>query len=328
MIISQTPLRISFLGGNTDFPQFYKRYGGGVLTTAIDKYIYCIITKRFDEKIYVNWSKKEIVDDVSQIEHELVREALKKLKIFRGIEVTFLSDIPADGSGLGSSSSVTVGVLNALYSFKGLTVSAEQLAKEAIEIEVDILKKPIGIQDQYIAAYGGLRYFEFEKSGQVNSHKINLEDGVFEDLDNSLMLFYTGRARKSEAILTNLTKTLDDQEKIRLLLETRDIARKGYRDFCQKKVGNIGNLLKKGWEIKKGMAVGISDSQIDKMYETALMAGAEGGKIAGAGGGGFMLLVVPYEKRSKVRLALKDYREVPFRLEPEGSKIIFNYRNN
>ena len=328
MIISQTPLRISFLGGNTDFPQFYRRYGGGVLTTAINKYIYCIITKRFDEKIYVNWSKKEIVDDVSQIEHELVREALKKLKIFRGVEVTFLSDIPADGSGLGSSSSVTVGVLNALYSFKGLTPSAEQLAQEAIEIEVDILKKPIGIQDHYIAAYGGLRYFEFKKNGQVNPHKIDFDDGIVDDLDNSLMLFYTGRTRKSETILTNLTKTFDDKEKVKLILETRDLALEGYRDFCQERVENIGKLLKKGWEIKKRMAFGISDSQIDKMYETALVAGAEGGKIAGAGGGGFMLLVVPYEKRSKVRLALKDYREVPFRLEPEGSKIIFNYRNN
>ena len=161
MIITQTPLRISFAGGGTDFPDFFTEHGGAVVSTAIDKFVYCIVKERFDEKIYVNWTKKEIVDAVEQIEHELVREALRKVGVSKGVEISFLSDIPAEGSGLGSSSSVTVGVLNALYQYIGETPTAEQLAREACEIEIEILRKPIGVQDQYIAAYGGLRCFEF-----------------------------------------------------------------------------------------------------------------------------------------------------------------------
>ncbi len=328
MIISQTPLRLSFLGGNTDFPEFYKKYGGGVLTTAINKYVYCIVTKRFDDKIYVNWSKKEIVDEVSQIEHELVREALKMVGIKDGIEISFLSDIPADGSGLGSSSSVTVGVLQALYHYVNINPSAQQLAEAAAKIEVDILGKPIGLQDHYIAAYGGLRFFEFQKSGKIIPHNILLGCGIIEDLDNSLMLFYTGRTRKAATILTNLKKTLCIKEKIDLNLKTKKLAQTGFVEFKKGKVHGLGTLLDKAWEIKKQMTAGISDPEIDRMYLLAKQAGAIGGKIAGAGGGGFMMLVVPWEKRSTVREALKSYREVPFRLEPEGSKIIFNYRNN
>ena len=167
MIITQTPLRLSFFGGNTDFPDYYLKHGGCVLTTAIDKYIYCIVKKRFDKKIYINYSKKEIVNSVDEIEHELVREALKKTGVENGVEITFLADIPSEGSGLGSSSAVLVGVLNALHHFIGETPSARQLAEEAVDIEVNILKKPIGVQDQYIAAFGGLRFIEFHPSNQV-----------------------------------------------------------------------------------------------------------------------------------------------------------------
>src|SRR2546422_9172847 len=158
MIITQTPLRVSLAGGGTDFRDFYEQHGGRVVSSAIDKYVYCIVKERFDDKIYVNWSKKEIVDSVDQLEHELVREAMRKVGVTKGVEISFLSDIPAEGSGLGSSSSVTVGVLHALYHFLDAPVTAERLAQEACEIEIEILKKPIGVQDQYIAAYGGLRY--------------------------------------------------------------------------------------------------------------------------------------------------------------------------
>ncbi|MDO8515375.1 MAG: GHMP kinase, partial [bacterium] len=185
------------MGGNTDFPEFYEKHGGCVLTSAIDKFVYCTIHKRFDDKIYVSWSKKEIVDDVSQIEHELVREAMKKTGVKKGVEISFYADIPSEGSGLGSSSSVTVGVLNALYQYMGQSVPADQLAREACEIEIDILKKPIGIQDQYIAAYGGLNFLEFQKNGSVKSNKININHGIIDDFDSSLMLFYTGVTRKS-----------------------------------------------------------------------------------------------------------------------------------
>lgn len=326
MIITQTPLRISFLGGNTDFAQFYEKYGGLVLSSAIDKYIYCIVTERFDSRIYINWSKKEIVDSVSEIEHELVREAMKMVGITGGVEITFLADIPSEGSGLGSSSSVLVGVLNALYHYVSFTPSASQLAKEACEIEIKILGKPIGIQDQYIAAYGGFRFFEFCQDGSIKQKKIEIEDGIREDLDNQLMLFFTGLTRKSSSILTEVKNNITDDTKSDLLLQTKQLAKEGFDVVTKGDVEKLGELLNKGWNIKKQLAGNISNNEIDLMYQNALNAGALGGKIAGAGGGGFLLLVVPSDKRQVVRKALSGFQEMPFRLERDGSKVIFDVR--
>lgn len=327
MIITQTPLRVSLLGGNTDFADFYQKYGGAVLTTAIDKYIYCIITGRLDNDIYVNWSKKEIATNINQIEHDLVREALKKTGVTSAVEITFLSDIPSKtsgGSGLGSSSSVTVGVLNALYHHLGQTPTAEQLAKEAVEIEIKKLQKPIGVQDQYIAAFGGLRLLEFQKSGQVKTTTVPLKNGVLEDLDSSLMLFYTHRSRHSADILTTVKKNIP--QKTSILKETKNLAYAGYKALLRGNIPKIGQLLDQYWQLKKSISDNISDSQIDVMYARAKKAGAIGGKITGAGGGGFMLLVVPSNKRPDVRQALADFTEMPFHLERDGSKVIFNIR--
>lgn len=324
MIITQTPLRISFLGGNTDFPDFFKKHGGFVISSAIDKYIYCIVTERFDEKIYVNWTKKEIVDSIDEIEHELAREALKKVGIKKGIEISFLADIPSEGSGLGSSSSVLVGILNALYHYMGYTPTVEQLAKEAVEIEIDVLGKPIGIQDQYIAAYGGLRYFEFKKDGQVITEKINLENGLLEDLDNQLMLFFTGRVRKAGTILQEVKGNLSGKNLA--LQKTQRLAKKGCLAIKECNITALGKLLHQGWLLKKSLSENIANGEINQMYQAALSAGALGGKIAGAGGGGFLLVVVPGEKRQAVRKALVDFQEMPFRLERDGSKVIFNVR--
>lgn len=324
MIITQTPLRISFLGGNTDFPEFFRKYGGCVISSAIDKYVYCIITERFDDKIYINWSKKEIVDGVGYIEHELVREAMKKVGVNRGVEITFLADIPSEGSGLGSSSSVLVGVLNALYHYKGITPSTEQLAKDAVEIEIEILKKPVGVQDQYIAAYGGLRYFKFGKNGLVVSERILLDDGKLEDIDNHLMLFFTGKVRKSSSILQGVKNNIEVNNK--LLMETKNLAEKGYQALKQGDVIYLGKLLYQGWVLKKMLSENISSNHIEDMSRAALDAGAVGCKIAGAGGGGFLLLVVESAKRQAVRNALSGFKEMPFRLERDGSKVIFNVR--
>jgi len=324
MIITQTPLRISFLGGNTDFPQFFKKHGGGVLTTAIDKYIYCIITERFDDKIYVNWSKKEIVDDVSQIEHELVREAMRKVGIKKGVEISFLADVPASGSGLGSSSSVLVGVLNALHHYFGDSPSAEQLAREAVEIEINVLKKPIGIQDQYIAAYGGLRFLGFNRDGTVTASKVAISNGRLEDLSSSLMLFHTGRSRLAQTVLTKVQNNL--KQKTEVLLQTKKITEIGHKAMLSGNIEKLGELLDKYWQLKKNMADNISDAQINQMYSLAKNAGAIGGKIAGAGGGGFLVLIVPSQKREKVRKALSAYKELPIHLERDGSKVIFNIR--
>jgi len=314
MVISQTPLRISFLGGNTDFPEYHKKYGGLVLTTAIDKYVYCVVTKRFDDQIRVNYSIKEIVEKVSDVKHEMVREAMIMTGVEKEVEISFLSDVPGEGSGLGSSSAVTVGVLNALHTYKGDFVSAQRLAEEACVIERDILKKPIGIQDQYICALGGLRELVFPTGGGV----INLTEPIRDELNNSLMLFYTGITRKSSDILSKLSldkETLD---------RNVSLARDGIEAVKIGDVEVLGNLLHEYWETKKTLSSGISNLVIDQMYQTALERGAYGGKICGAGGGGFLLLVVPPGKRNDIRVGLSGYRELPFRLALNGSRIILN----
>ena len=323
MIITQTPLRVSFAGGGSDLPDFYEKHGGAVCSSAIDKFVYCIVKERFDDKIYVNWSKKEIVDWVDEIEHELVREAMRKVGVNKGVEISFLSDIPSEGSGLGSSSSVTVGVLHALHAYLDRTPTAEQLALEACDIEINKLGKPIGIQDQYIAAHGGLRYFRFGPGPRIETTAVNISRGALEDLDNILMLFFTGKTRKADSILekqkANVIGKADTlKEMTRQAGEVRQLLEAG-------DVSALGPLLHRGWEAKRRMTDGAtSNRELDEMYERAVKAGCLGGKIAGAGGGGFFLLVVPSDKRQSVRNALSTLREMPFRLERGGSRVVLN----
>jgi D-glycero-alpha-D-manno-heptose-7-phosphate kinase len=320
MVITRTPLRCSLLGGNTDLPVYYKKYGGLILTTTIDKYIYCILKERFDDRIYVNYSDKEIVDSVGDLKHELVREAMKLLGVKKKIEISFLSDIPSEGSGLGSSSAVTVGVLNALHNYIGDVVSAEQLAKEAVKIEVDILGKPIGIQDQYAVALGGLRWLRISKSGEVRSEKLRVSRAEVEELSNRLMLFYTGVTRSSDSILSSL----DIKNNMGVLHENVKLARRAIGFVEKSAFEKVGMALDTYWQGKKRLSPKISGSEIDKMYIKAKSVGALGGKLIGAGGGGFMLLLVLDGHRKNVRRAMGDYKELPFRIENCGSKVIFD----
>lgn len=324
MIITQTPLRVSLLGGGTDFKDFYEKHGGCVLTTAIDKYVYCIVKERFDKKIYINYSVKEIVDDVSEIKHELVREAMKKAGVRSGVEISFLSDIPAAGSGLGSSSSVTVGVLNALYLYTGQSVDANRLAEEACEIEIDILGKPIGIQDQYIAAYGGLRFFEFTKFG-IGVDRVNINREMEQDLADHIMLLYTGTTRKSKTVLTEQKQKIG--ENTENLIELSSLARRGLEVLELGGYRDLGRLVDRSWKLKKRLASKVTNSEIDNIYNRAMKAGALGGKISGAGNGGFFTLIVEPNKRKAVREALKEYRQIKVGLSVDGSKAIFNIRN-
>ena len=324
MIIVQTPLRISFFGGGTDFRAFFLDEGGCVLSSAVDKYIYVTIKKRFDSKLRIGYTQTEMVDEIDQIHHELIRESLRITRIDRGVEITTMADIPSEGAGLGSSSTVTVGALHAMYAYLGEMVPAERLAREACEIEIEILKRPIGVQDQYIAAYGGLRYFEFLPNGQVTSEKIKLSTDVQRSLNDNFMLFFTGLSRDSSSILKEQVVNLKDR-----LTELREIKHMAQEARCAIESGNIdalGALLHQSWELKKRLAGTISNERINEMYETARGAGAIGGKIAGAGGGGFLLLYVPFEQQNKVRTKLKGLQELPFRLEADGTKVIFNYR--
>ena len=249
-----------------------------------------------------------------------MREALKLLGIEKGIEISFLADIPSEGTGLGSSSAVTVGLLNALHAYIGENVSSKQLAKEAVKIELDILKKPIGEQDQYAVALGGLRLIHFETDKSVPSAKILINDSIKEDFNNSLMLFYTDVTRNSEDVLS----TLNIKRDMLFLDQCKIFADEGYDALISGDLKEFGKLLDTYWETKKKLSDKITTKKIDDMYTTAMRAGAIGGKVLGAGGGGFLLIMFPANKRAKVRKALIDYKELPFRFENSGSKIIFN----
>lgn len=324
MIIVQTPLRISFLGGGTDFRDFYLREDGCVISSAIDKYIYVIIKERFDDKIYVNYSKKEIVDNVDSLQHELVREAMRITGVKKGVEITTLADVPSEGTGLGSSGSVTVGLLHALYTYQGVIKPPEVLAAEAAHIEIDILAKPIGKQDQYIVTFGNLRFTWFRGNSDVEVETIELGDQVRRKLEQNLMLFFTGITRRSSVILTEQRENIS--QNFPILHQLKLLATEAKNCIIQGDFDRFGELMHQGWEYKKQLASKITNSGIDEMYRLAREAGAIGGKITGAGGGGFLLLYCPMSKQDQVRATLGHLQELPFRLERDGTKVIFNYR--
>jgi len=317
VIITQTPLRISFLGGGTDFKDFYTLEDGWVFSSAIDKYIFVIIKERFDDKIRVGYTKTELVDHIDELQHELVREALRKTGITKRVEIATMGDIPSAGSGLGSSSTVTVGLLNAMYTYLGTPKDPETLAREACQIEIEVLGKPIGKQDQYIAAYGDMRFIRFKQDDTVEIESIVLEDGVKRRLTQNLMLFFTNKTRRSETILTEQVANINDR--LSVLREMKRLALEAKKCLCGGALDEFGATLHQGWELKKQLASKITNSEIDELYRTARKAGAIGGKITGAGGGGFLLLYCPREKQDNVRAALHSLPELSFHLERDGS---------
>lgn len=323
MIITQTPLRISFAGGGTDIPSYYESRGGGhVVSAAIDKYVTVSVFPRYDDKIYVKWSRIEIVDAVDQIQHELVREALRLTGIKGGVEISMQSDIPAEGSGLGSSSSVTVGLLNACHVYQGDAVGPAQLAEEACEIEIVRCKKPIGKQDQYIAAYGGVQSFRFNTNGDTQAEEFALSDRDRQALSANLCLFYTERTRSANPILADQGKKMASNGAH--LDKIRDLADDAYAAINKREFDRLGLALAQNWSLKKRLAEGISDSAIDAMYDRAINAGALGGKIVGAGGGGFLLVYCRPECQPSLMKALAEYRRMPFGIDKAGSRVIFN----
>jgi len=321
MIISKTPVRISFAGGGTDLKEFYSKKAGSVTSTAINKYVYVTVNKKFDNDIRVSYSKTEIVSNVNDIQHELVREALKLTGITKGVEITSIADIPSHGTGLGSSSSFIVGLLNALYAYKGEMKSAKFLAEQACQIEIDILGSPIGKQDQYIAAFGGLQHIRFNPDESVFIDPVICSPSVKKHLQDSLLLFYTGTTRPSSSVLNeqraNTSSKMDTLEKMQSQSEQIKTA------IVSGNLEAFGKLLNEGWLLKKQMASNISNSDIDAYYETAMKAGATGGKILGAGGGGFLLFFCQREKQDAVRSALSNLQETYLAFEPQGSKIIY-----
>lgn len=322
MIITQTPLRIGLVGGGTDLPGYYREHGGRVLNTAIDKYVYVIVKQRFDSDIYVNYSSKEIVSRVEDLQHDLVREALHMAGIRGGVEITTLADIPSAGSGLGSSSSVTVGLLHALFAYQGRQVTAEELAERACAIEIDRCRKPIGKQDQYAAAFGGICDIHFGPGDRVCVDQLSLPAPTRRRVQGELLLFYTGITRKADTILGEQRDNIADR--LPQLHQLRDLAGEAATGLRQGDVEALGAAVNKSWQAKRALASGVSNSDIDDAIDLAVGAGATGAKVTGAGGGGFLLVICPLESQRLLRERLAHMTELPVTIDPFGSRVVLN----
>ena len=321
MIISQTPYRVSFAGGGTDLPAFYREEYGAVLSVAIDKHMYVTVSPRFDPSTRVAYTRTEIANTVAEIQHELVREALKLTGLGRHLEITTVGDVPA-GAGLGSSSSLTVGVLLALHAYKGQIVSAKNVAEQACRIEIEALGKPIGKQDQYAAAFGGMNYLRFNTDGSVDVEPVPATPETMQELSKRMLLFYTEQQRDADRILKRQSDGTKDR--MSTLRSMRDLAQEmrlalggggGLDEFAR--------LLHEGWELKRSLGFGISMDSVDAWYEQARKLGAQGGKLLGAGGGGFLLLFAPPERHNMIREALGNPRELTFGIDRRGGRVIF-----
>ena len=323
MIISRTPLRVSLVGGGSDLEAFYQHLPGAVVTTAIRKYIYITVNRKFDSKIRASYSVTEIVESVEDVQHELIREALLLLGIKGGIEITSISDIPSQGTGLGSSSSYTVGLLAALHAYRGEHVGSERLAREACEIEIARCRKPIGKQDQYIAAYGGLQYMQFNTDGSVFVDPIVCSSATRQRLESHLLLLYTGGTRSANPILAEQARHMADAARRDEIKKMVTFARDLRQALAANDLSTCGEILHESWMVKRRAASGVTTSQIDEWYECARAHGALGGKISGAGGGGFLVLFAPPETHPRICRALPHLRPLTFRLETQGSKIIY-----
>lgn len=324
MIISRTPLRISFVGGGSDISSYFHRATGGVISTAINKYVYIMVEKQFDGRIIVQYSQTETVKKVSEIRNNLVREAMKLTGVDGGIHITSISDVSSEGTGMGSSSAYVVGLLNALYAYQGKHAHAEKLAEEACKIEIEILKKPIGKQDQYIAAYGGFQYLQFNSDNSVYIDPIICLPDTKIKLENRLLLLYTKTTRSADLILAkqtnNLKKIISKRNTMKSMVE---LAKQMHHSLNNNKLSTFGRLLDENWKLKKKMADGVTTKQIDSWYEKAKKNGATGGKILGAGGGGFFLFYADPSNHKKIKNVLSDLIPLDFKFEAQGSKIIF-----
>ncbi len=325
MIITRAPFRVSFCGGGSDLPGFYEQYGGCVLSTTIRKYMYLTIHDCFEkDEIVLKYSKTEHVHEYSEIEHRIFKQCLMDFNL-KGVEISSMVDIPA-GTGLGSSSTFTVALLHLLYTYTGKYASKYKLAEEACKIEIEKLGEPIGKQDQFAAAFGGLRFYEFMENGFVNVEPIVMDSGNYKKLENNLLMFYLGGTHSASAILKEQSENVKLVDKAAIQRKMCDITRILKKELQSGNLDAMGNLLHENWLLKKSLAFGISNSLIDGIYETALEAGAMGGKLLGAGGAGFMLFYVPLNKQDAVRRALSNLREMDFEMDNSGASIVMTDR--
>jgi len=323
MIISRTPFRVSFVGGGSDMETFYSRHQGAVLSTSIDKYMYISSHRYFHkDQIQVKYSRTETVGSIDELKHPLLREALRKTGVTGGIEIGSIADIPA-GTGMGSSSAFTVGVLHNLYAINRKYVTHEVLAREACEIEIDIVKEPIGKQDQYAAAFGGLNIIYFNSDGSVRVEPLHLKSDVYKTLEENLLMFYMGNQRKASDILSEQKKNSSQDDKHGILKQMVSLVFDLRDALYGERLDMFGKILHENWMLKQKLASKISNSEIDEIYSAGLNSGASGGKLLGAGGGGFMLFYCEKGKQAKLKSALRKFNIFDFKFEHDGSKIIY-----
>jgi len=327
MILTRTPFRISFAGGGSDLRSFYSRRPGAVVSTTIDKAMYVAIHPYFHDKIRIKYSRTEDVASAADVQHPLVRECLRMVGIERGMEIASFADVPA-GTGMGSSSAFTVGLLHALMARAGRALTPEGLAAAACQIEIDELAEPIGKQDQYATAYGGLNYIRFLSDERVQITPIQCSLNARETLNARLMLFYVGQERPANALLAEQARNMADSEKFQRVSRMAELAEELRRALEKNNVDSFGEILHQGWLMKSGVAAGISNDLIESSYRLGREAGAEGGKLLGAGGGGFLLLYCRESKQAQLRTALAHLREMPFRMSSEGTRLLFDDGQN
>ncbi len=323
MIISRTPLRMSFVGGGSDLPSYYRKYGGAVLSTAIDKYVYISINRKFDGGIRLAYSKTEEVTRLEDIEHELLRAAFEMTGMRGGVEITTTADIPSRGTGLGSSSTFSVGLLNAIAAYSGVHASAADLAARACEVEIERCHQPIGKQDQYAAAFGGFNVIEFNPDDSVSVSPIIMRRDIRDLLEQRIIVFYTGITRSASAILSaQSVESGSDNDKQAALKRMVELVYVMRDELSQGHVDSFGHILHENWSLKKTLTSGISTPAIDEWYAQGMGTGALGGKLLGAGQGGFMMFYAPRERHEDIANAV-GLRQVRFGFEPLGSRILF-----
>jgi D-glycero-alpha-D-manno-heptose-7-phosphate kinase len=324
MIISRTPLRMSFVGGGSDLPSFYRRHGGAVLSTAIDKYVYVNINKKFDGGIRLAYSKTEEVDRLADVEHKLVRAVFEMMKVDGGVEITTIADIPSRGTGLGSSSTFTVGLINVLSAYLGRHISADELGRQSCHAEIELCGEPIGKQDQYAAAFGGLNLIEFHPDDSVLVTPVVMSGDLRRTLERRIVAFYTGITRSASDLLRQQSSEIVSNSAVQAALRRMVALTYQLRDkLCRGDLDAFGHILDENWKLKKSLAPGVSNDTIDGWYNAAMDAGALGGKILGAGAGGFLIFYAREERHDAIIRALHDLRAMRFGFEPLGSRIIF-----
>lgn len=321
MIITKTPFRISFAGGGSDLPDFYERYGGCVLSTSINRYCYISIHPYFDSRYtLLKYSENELVEELPQIRHRIFNCVLNEMQL-HGVEITSTADVPG-GTGLGSSSTFTVGLLHTVNCYRGKYLSKGTLAAKACQVEIVKLGSPIGKQDQYAAAFGGLNFIRFHPDGAVSVSPIVMQPETFQKLQENLVMFYTGDVRSANSILVEQKKNISSQEKVKNLQKMCTLAEDMKAALEYDDLSSFGRLLHDGWELKRTLASGITNPAIDEAYETAMENGALGGKLLGAGGGGFLLFYCPPERQEQLRVALR-MRPFPFSFEKDGTSVVY-----